>query len=726
MKFVLKVLKILCVVTLAMPNVYAAVVPEENKVGKPYADNVVPGVIEAEDFNIGENSIAYYDGTESKATVYRTDTDVEIYAYKSNYTVMPYTKDWMNYTVNALVEGKYVLWATCYDGTGNGSAYTVYVNGKKILDNAPVAPTLNNAYSEVELGTIELEKGRNVIKIEQSKGYGGIESMRFIRKRIDNNSQLAYFNRKVPCMIIAQNYDMGGRNVSFWNKNQLTKNFFRNDTVNFFEKKNEGYVLLKENEWINYTVSNGDYTSYGIILSLEGENSDVSILKDGKEVARGNLDACGKCSINVGTVTSLDLSNTYTVKVNSGEIKLYSVKFDVNNANTDSKKYIRLKNIDTENPEALQPEYFEKILYISSGGTGNGEAENPACFEKALEIFADSNEKMTGNWKFVLKDGIYDMGILSKIKENHIPKNNYKLYVTSENKNKAVFCNNMKNISWGSYDENTVFSDISEIPGGVVSDNKLLNICKSKTYSVYDTFENGIAVNEKVEFLGTGDLKAVWSIGNRTINFDIEKTQYSDGLTKIYFDENQYKKVFSMNNKEIMPSKGTEFCFKNDLSFLSKDTFCYDTDKNKIYCYKNLNMNETDIIVCGTQESAVNFDNISNTVFSDIHFLGGAGMKESFSSLNADYNIYTDEKLVSTFNMNNCSNIVFNANTFSGFCATVFNIADNCSDIEVSDNVFSYTGGSAISIGYPYENIQKRINGASDGIFVKRNTFENT
>ena len=57
-------------------------------------------------------------------------------------------------------------------------------------------------------------------------------------------------------------------------------------------------------------------------------------------------------------------ANTYTVKVNSGEMKLYSVKFDVNDTNLKSKKYIRLKNIDTENHEALQPEYFEKVILV--------------------------------------------------------------------------------------------------------------------------------------------------------------------------------------------------------------------------------------------------------------------------------------------------------------------------------------------------------------------------
>lgn len=115
-----KFLKLLCIAVLLLQNTYAAEKIDEKKYGKAFADNVVPGIVEMENFNDGENGVAYLDGTESKATVYRKDTDVEIYTYAKNYMVAPYTGEWLNYTVNALAEGRYVISVFGYDGTGNG------------------------------------------------------------------------------------------------------------------------------------------------------------------------------------------------------------------------------------------------------------------------------------------------------------------------------------------------------------------------------------------------------------------------------------------------------------------------------------------------------------------------------------------------------------------------------------------------------------------------------
>lgn len=721
-----KFLKLICIAALLLQSVYAAANVDEKKYGKAFADNIVPGVIEAEDFNDGANGVAYYDGTESKASVYRRDTDVEIVNYGKNYMVAPYTGEWMNYTVNALAKGQYIISAFGYDGTGNGSGVTIYVNGKKILDKAPMNATVGNVLSEQELGVIELEKGSNVIRFEMSKGYGGYDFIRLVRKRNSNIGKPAYFARKVPCMIMSQNYDIGGENVSYrMTKSDIPVQSLRSDGVNYVGGKNGGYVLLKEHDWINYTVQNGDFTEYDILLTAQGKESDISILQDGKEVIRGNIDASEKAAVRIGTVSAKGEENTYSIKVNSGELKLYAIKFDVMNIGNKSEKFIRVWKTEEERKTALAPDAVGEIIYVSPDGNGDGTDGNPASLEKALSIFESRKGKMTGNAKIYLEDGIYAIGETIKFNEKLSGVNNYSLIFESRNKDGAVFSSLIQPGTWENTEENIWSVETAENVTGVIAGDKLKNIAESETINALSGFGNEITIGKKIEFANTKGLKAVWNIGQRYISIDIDNVRYEEENTVIVLNKEQFEKASAMVNKEYTPSYKKPFYIKNCDEALEAGQWRYDAETKRVYYRLASGEKIEDVKLCGDGETMFELSGAENITFKGIKFIGGNGISKAFASTEADLDVYSETKLNAAIKVQNCRNITFSGNSFVGFAASVVDIGENCSNISITENKFSDLGGSAVSVGITNIKTAGDLSRIPDSITISKNDIEN-
>lgn len=722
-----KFLKLLCIAVLLLQNTYAAEKIDEKKYGKAFADNVVPGIVEMENFNNGENGVAYLDGTESKATVYRKDTDVEIYAYAKNYMVAPYTGEWLNYTVNALAEGRYVISVFGYDGTGNGGGVTIYVNGKKVLDNAVVSPTVNNAFSEQELGVIELEKGLNVIKFEMSKGYGGYDYMRLLRKRDSGAAKTAYFARKVPCMIMAQNYDTSGEEISYHTeKFESSAKNSRNDNVNLMSDQNGKYILLKENDWINYTVRNGDFTEYDILLTAQGKDNDISILRDGREVIRGSVETDGKDTVRFGTVGVSSAESTYSIKVNSGEVKLYAVKFDVTNIGESTKKFIRISDNDDKNDKpALAPETVEKTIYVSPDGTGDGTAENPASLEKAINIFETSKDKMTGNVKILLADGVYNVAKTLKLDEKVSGNNNYNLIIEAENAGGAVINGAVQSVKWEEDANGIMSAETTEKISGLIDGGKLKPVAKSETIKAVSGTGNEITIAGKKEFANDKNLAAVWNTGHRYIRIGIDTVRYEDEKTIVVLNAEQYKKAADMTGKEYTPSWDKPFYIENDVSLSDNGTWCYVDEEKRVYYKPEKGKNAEDVKLCATDKALIEICETKNVIFRGIKFVGGDGAT-SFASSEADCDLYSEEKLPAAIQMKNCQNIVFDKNIFEGFAATAIDVGENCGNIKITENTFDNIGGSAVSTGVSNIKTAGDLGRIPENVTISGNSIKNT
>ncbi|MBQ0021664.1 MAG: endo-1,4-beta-xylanase [Prevotellaceae bacterium] len=135
----------------------------------------IPGIIQAENFDTGEEGLTYHDSDEKDegASKYRTDNGgVDIVTGNGGYAIgYTATNEWLEYTVNVKEAGKYVCTSTVSAG-GTGSRFSIskVVDGKATTLWAVTVPqTASNSwdtYKEVNSNTQRtLEEGPLTLRI---------------------------------------------------------------------------------------------------------------------------------------------------------------------------------------------------------------------------------------------------------------------------------------------------------------------------------------------------------------------------------------------------------------------------------------------------------------------------------------------------------------------------------------------------------------------------------
>ena len=142
--------------------------------------------INAVDYDLGRNGLAYYDkdtgnyhvstgrrSAGNRGRMYRND-GVDIYpdsaAAGSFYVGNIEDGEWLQYTINVDRKATYEL-RIVGAAAGDGGNITVLVDGKPLFANASVNPTGRGTdWQSQSLGTVELEKGTHVIRIQANKG----------------------------------------------------------------------------------------------------------------------------------------------------------------------------------------------------------------------------------------------------------------------------------------------------------------------------------------------------------------------------------------------------------------------------------------------------------------------------------------------------------------------------------------------------------------------------
>lgn len=152
-----------------------------------YAEQTVPGTIEAENFDRGVEGVAYHD-TDNKdegGTTYRSDNGgVDIVTGNGGYAI-GYTAagEWLEYTVNVTMAGTYSYEAYASSGTtGSGFSIGLVQNGTVIpLAKVNVTQTANNSWDtyKVFAGTFSapLPSGKQVLRITIDSPYCNIDKI---------------------------------------------------------------------------------------------------------------------------------------------------------------------------------------------------------------------------------------------------------------------------------------------------------------------------------------------------------------------------------------------------------------------------------------------------------------------------------------------------------------------------------------------------------------------
>jgi hypothetical protein len=146
--------------------------PPPTYTGTPYGGMpaLLPGVVQAEDFDNGAEGVAYHDTSASNSgNVYRT-TGVDIGptpdAFSGGY-YLGWTREgeWLKYTVNATETGTYVVGVRVAN-VGSGAKFRLEVDGVDITGPVSVPDTGGwDVWQIVSLSGITLTEGRHVLRL---------------------------------------------------------------------------------------------------------------------------------------------------------------------------------------------------------------------------------------------------------------------------------------------------------------------------------------------------------------------------------------------------------------------------------------------------------------------------------------------------------------------------------------------------------------------------------
>lgn len=149
----------------------------------PFVQHRIPGYIQAEDYDLGGNGIAYLDLTPGNVGgVYRTD-DVDIKTITGvNTYAIGWTRDteWLEYTVGAKA-GNYDLHVRVSNGTSQSKSLRIYISGE-IVAQLQISSTGDwEILDVIRVRDINIPESTNImLKLEVVDGPFDIDHVRFV------------------------------------------------------------------------------------------------------------------------------------------------------------------------------------------------------------------------------------------------------------------------------------------------------------------------------------------------------------------------------------------------------------------------------------------------------------------------------------------------------------------------------------------------------------------
>lgn len=145
----------------------------------------VPGFVQLEDYDMGGQSVSFYDKDfVNEGGAYRED-GVDIVqidsADASKGYAIGYTQagEWLEYSVNVVTTSKFVFRASVADGLEGGSI-RLFIDGKAVTDTVAVPQTEDwNTYTLMDGETSEIEKGDHVLRVQFTGSYVNIDWIQF-------------------------------------------------------------------------------------------------------------------------------------------------------------------------------------------------------------------------------------------------------------------------------------------------------------------------------------------------------------------------------------------------------------------------------------------------------------------------------------------------------------------------------------------------------------------
>lgn len=261
-------------------NIYFGNISEKND--GPYQGIMakIPGIIEAEKFDLGGEGVAYHrTNTDNQGDSFRNDA-IGIQAVNDDYAVCWNTNgDWLKYSVNVEEDGKYKFSYTVF--SDKGSSYSMYLDDKLLAENINVPNTGSNVYQTIEYATpISLAAGNHTLKIVLGDDMNFDKLNFYLVEVLEGpyNGVAA----TIPGDVEAENFDLGGEGVAFHRANTNYPGVqYRKDAVGI-QAANDGYAVSwnTNGDWLKYTVDvqeEGDYLLSYTVCSGTGSSFSLYV-----------------------------------------------------------------------------------------------------------------------------------------------------------------------------------------------------------------------------------------------------------------------------------------------------------------------------------------------------------------------------------------------------------------------------------------------------------------
>ncbi len=233
----------------------------------------LPGMIEAIDYNLGGEGVAYHDKTETNAGGEFRDDGVDIKQDpEGGFAIDSFEEgEWINYNVNVAETGQYDLDLIADIANENTQVRILLNDETDVTGNVDIPVTETDTWMQVPIKDLELPEGKHTLKIEVVSGELSFSKMIF--HTFDQHYEL-------PGKVMAVDYMTGGEGVAYHdNTPGNIGGYYRYDGVDIRNHPDGTFNIgwNQAEEWYKYKVDIAEAGEYVLDLSVTSDVQDSQV-----------------------------------------------------------------------------------------------------------------------------------------------------------------------------------------------------------------------------------------------------------------------------------------------------------------------------------------------------------------------------------------------------------------------------------------------------------------
>ncbi|MFT7561644.1 MAG: O-glycosyl hydrolase [Flavobacteriales bacterium] len=278
----------------------------------------IPGLIEAENYDLGGSRVAYSDsGTGNNGGAYRTDSvDIEVSAEGGFNVGWVNADEWLEYSVNTTEAQAYTATFRVASGSSGGTLHLEIDLGEGVqplLSTVNIPATLDwQDYVDVRSEAFNLPAGDAIIRVVFDGGEFNFTSMNMrLASDLDpidptdpadpadptdptdptDSDQVPYLGApsQIPGRIEAEDYDIGNTDPAYMDTDEGNNgNAYREDDVDVEASNESGFNIgwTQTGEYLEYTVNVAEAGTYTLNVRVaSNESGSLHIEMNGSDVS---------------------------------------------------------------------------------------------------------------------------------------------------------------------------------------------------------------------------------------------------------------------------------------------------------------------------------------------------------------------------------------------------------------------------------------------------------